>query len=107
MPPAQPALIAVAVAHCAGWLMNNVPGKSGLAPGSGVDTLTLSAGVASSSLCKASRILNALLALKPARVRSTLKLMPQAASPATLLRHTDASLSQFGAPSGDVHAPAL
>src|SRR5947207_12010362 len=107
IPPTQPALMAVAVAHCAGLLMNSVPDKSGLAPGSGVDRLTLSAGVTSSSLCRASRILNALVALKVAVARSTLKLMPQAASPATLLRQTDASLSQAGAPKGDVQVPAL
>src|SRR4051812_37057788 len=102
MPPTQPELIATALAHFVGSLMNSVVGKRALSPGSGVETLTLSAGVTSSALCRASWILNALVAFKLAEARSTLKLMPQAASPATLLRQTEASLSQVGVLRGDV-----
>src|SRR6187402_888457 len=107
IPPTQPALMATAFAHCVGELMKSVPGKSALSPGSGVERLTLAAGGTSSALCKASWILNALVALRPAAARSTLKLMPQAASPARLLRQTDGSLSQLGAPRGEAQVPAL
>src|SRR4051812_38862216 len=95
MPP-QPASIGAAKAQFAGSAMNRVLGTSAFAPGEGTKRFTFLETSFSSCLCIASKILNGVFTETPACDKLTLKLMPQAASPATLFLHTEGETSQAG-----------
>ena len=105
IPPLHPELIATALAQCTGSSMKSVFASSASAPGSGVERFTLFDVSSSSCLCMPRKILKAMTdGDSPAAPMSTLKLMPQAASPAALLRHTEAAFSQLGGgPRGELH----